>query len=216
MASPSGRGRRPDVSRALAQYAARADRYDLELAAFEPVRTEALGLLQLAPGAVVLDVGCGTGLSFAGLVQRIRTHGRIIGIDPSPQMLAHARARIARHGWHGIALLQADAASAPIAVQADAALFHFTHDVLRDPVALDHVLAHLKPRAQVVAAGLQWAPPWLLPVNLFVLGAALYSVTSVGGLAQPWDLLAQRLVDVQVRTRGFGGIYVLTGRLPGS
>lgn len=216
MASPPGRGRRPDVSRAIAQYAARADRYDLELAAFEPVRTEALALLQVAPGAVVLDVACGTGLSFAGLVQRIGPRGRIVGIDPSPEMLAQARKRIARHGWHGIALVQADAASAPIALQADAALFHFTHDVLRDPAALDHVLAHLKPGAQVVAAGLQWAPAWLLPVNLFVLGAALYSVTSIGGLERPWDLLAQRLVDVQVRTRGCGGIYVLTGRLPAS
>lgn len=216
MTSPSARGRRPDVSRAIAQYASRADRYDLELAAFEPVRAEAVGLLQLAPGAVVLDVGCGTGLSFAGLVERAGPQGRIIGIDPSPAMLAHARERIARHGWRGIELVEADAASAPVQLQADAALFHFTHDVLRDPASLDHVLAHLKPGAQVVAAGLQWAPPWLLPVNVFVLGAALYSATSASGLQQPWDLLAQRLVGLQVRTRGFGGIYIAAGRLRGS
>jgi demethylmenaquinone methyltransferase/2-methoxy-6-polyprenyl-1,4-benzoquinol methylase len=216
MASTSGRGRRPDVSRAVAQYARRADRYDLELAPFEPVRTEALALLQLAPGATVLDVGCGTGLSFAGLLRCLGPQGRIVGIDPSPAMLAQARSRIARHGWRGIELVEADAASAPVTVQADAALFHFTHDVLRDPASLDHVLEHLKPGAQVVAAGLQWAPAWMLPANLFVLGAALYSVTSLTGLEQPWDLLAERLVDVQLRTRGFGGIYIASGRLPAS
>lgn len=214
MTTPAGRGRGPDLSRAVAQYARRADRYDLELAPFEPVRLEALGLLALAPGATVLDVGCGTGLSFEGLVRAVGPAGRIVGIEPSPAMLAHARQRIARHRWRGIELLEADAASAPIEGRADAALFHFTHDVLRDPVALEHVFAHLKPGAQVVAAGLQWAPPWLLPANLFVLGAALYSVTSLAGLERPWDLLAARLASLQVRTRGFGGIYIASGRLP--
>ena len=65
----------------------------------------------------------------------------------------------------------------------------------------------------MVAAGLQWAPPWVVPANLFVLGAALYSVTSMEGLAQPWTMLAKRLQGLEVRTRGFGGIYVASGRV---
>lgn len=215
MVSPPGKGRRPDVSRAIAQYARRAARYDLELAAFEPVRKEAIALLSLEPGDTVLDVGCGTGLSFGPLQRRIAPGGRIVGIDPSPDMLALARERIARHGWTGIELLQSPAATAPLQGRADAALFHFTHDVLRDPASLDHVLAHLKAGAHVVACGLQWAPPWMVPTNLFVLGAALYSVTSLGGLEQPWDLLAQRLQETQVRTTGWGGIYIVDGRVKG-
>jgi len=58
-------------------------------------------------------------------------------------------------------------------------LLHFTHDVLRRPQALDHVLAHLRPGARIVATGLQWAPGWALPVNLFVWGAAWRSVSSL-------------------------------------
>ena len=73
--------------------------------------------------------------------------------------------------------------------QADAALFHFTHDVLREDAALDNVLAHLKPGARVVATGLQWAPPWMWPTNGFVMAAALYSVTALESLARPWDKL---------------------------
>jgi demethylmenaquinone methyltransferase/2-methoxy-6-polyprenyl-1,4-benzoquinol methylase len=214
MRIPSGPRRRPELARAIAQYARRAAHYDLELVPFEPVRTEAIALLDPPPGATVLDVGCGTGLSFAPLKRRIGAQGRIVGIDPSPDMLAQASARIARRRWSGITLLQADAATAPLHGQADAALFHFTHDVLRDPAALDHVLAHLKPGAPVVASGLQWAPPWMAATNLFVLGAALYSVSDLTGLQQPWDLLAARLAGVQVRTRGFGGIYIATGRVP--
>lgn len=214
MAPPTGPGRRPDASRALAQYRRRASRYDLELLAFEPIRQEAIGLLQLRAGDTVFDVGCGTGLSFPGLKEHIGAAGRIVAFDPSPEMLACARERVAQHGWEGITLLQAGAGEAPLAGQADAALFHFTHDVLRDAPSLDHVLAHLRPGAHVVASGLKWAPPWLPATNLFVWGAALYSVTCLAGLAEPWDLLAARLRDVQVRTRGFGGIFVASGRVP--
>lgn len=212
MHAPSGPGRRPDAPRALAQYRRRAARYDLELLPFEPVRADALRMLDLQAGQTVLDVGCGTGLSFAGLKAKAGARGHIVGIEPSPEMLALARERIAEQHWSGIELLQAGAADAPLRCKADAAFFHFTHDVLRDPAALANVLEHLKPGAHVVASGLQWAPPWLAATNLFVLGAALYSVTCMDGLDRPWDLLAAHLRDVQVETRGFGGIYVMSGR----
>lgn len=215
MAASSGPGRRPDLSLALAQYRRRAARYDVELLPFEPVRQEALELLDLDPGATVLDIGCGTGLSFAGLKRRVGSAGRVIGVDPSPDMLAQARARVAQHGWTRVELLQASASAAPLRGKADAALFHFTHDVLREPRALGHVLAHLRPGAHVVACGLQWAPPWMLPTNMFVLGAALYSVTCLAGLQQPWDLLAARLADVRIRPRGWGGVYLMDGRVKG-
>lgn len=213
MASTSGPGRRPDASRSLAQYRRRAGRYDFELLAFEPVRREAIALLELRPGETVLDVGCGTGLSFAALAQRVGPRGRIVAFDPSPEMLAHARERVEQHGWRNIELLQAEAASVPLQGSADAALFHFTHDVLRDDAALAHLVSHLRPGAHVVACGLQWAPPWLPATNLFVWGAALYSVSCLSGLAQPWDLLAARLRDVELRTRGFGGIFIASGRV---
>jgi SAM-dependent methyltransferase len=209
----SGPGRRPDASRALAQYRRRAARYDLELLPFEPVRREAIALLDLREGQRVLDVGCGTGLSFAGLKEKVGARGHVTAIEPSPEMLALARERVAQQRWPGIELLESTAAAAPLRGRADAALFHFTHDVLRDEASLDRVLAHLKPGARVVASGLQWAPPWMAATNLFVLGAALYSVTCMDGLGEPWDLLAARLHDVRVETRGFGGIYLMRGRV---
>lgn len=212
MSPRTARGPRPDEHRALEQYRRRAPRYDLELHPFEPYRTEAIARLQLSAGETVLDVGCGTGLSFAALHAGVGAQGRIVAFDPSPQMLALARERVGRQGWTGIELHVATAARAPLPRGADAALFHFTHDVLRDPAALRHVLSHLRRDACVVACGLQWAPPWLPATNLFVLGAALYSVTCMDGLAQPWDLLAPHLRDVQLHRRGWGGIYILEGR----
>jgi ubiquinone/menaquinone biosynthesis C-methylase UbiE len=209
----SGPGRRPDPSVARATYRRRAALYDLELAPFEPMRRKAIAQLAPATGATVLDIGCGTGLSFGPLLERVGPTGRVVGVDPSPEMLAQARKRIALHGWSNVAVLEETAEAAPLQGQADAALFHFTHDVLRHPEALDHVLAHLKPDAAVVACGLQWAPPWLLPTNAFVLGAALYSVSTLDGLEQPWTILAKRLKDFRVQNFPWVGLYIASGRL---
>jgi len=203
--------RAPDRSAALAQYRRRAPGYDTELALFEPIRCEAIARLELHRGDTVLDVGCGTGLSFELLHDRIGKAGRIVGIEQCPEMLDKAKTRVDENHWRHVDLVCAPAATARIPVQADAALFHFTHDVLRERAALANVLAHLKPGARVVASGLQWAPSWAWPTNGFVLLAAMYSVTSFDGLGRPWDMLARRLSDVDVRTSLMGGIYILSG-----
>jgi demethylmenaquinone methyltransferase/2-methoxy-6-polyprenyl-1,4-benzoquinol methylase len=208
----SVRARGPDRAAALAQYRRRARFYDQELALFEPIREQAVAALKLRSGDTVLDVGCGTGLSFDLLERQVGAHGRIIGIEQCPEMMARSRARVHGSHWHNIELVCAPAASARIEQRADAALFHFVHDILREDAALDNVMSHLKPGARVVATGLQWAPPWLWPTNGFVIAAALYSVTALESLSSPWDKLKRRLRDVRFDTALLGGIYILSGR----
>ena len=210
MQHPAG-GRGPDHSSALAQYRRRASGYDRELALFEPVRRKAIECLTLRAGDTVLDLGCGTGLSFGPLLSRIGETGSIVSIELSPEMLARARQRVEASHWANVSLVCAPVEAARIAVMADAALFHFTHDIVRDPKAIAHVLRHLRPGARVVATGLQWAPPWLWPTNGFVLLAALYSVSSLEGLARPWDRLMGHLRDVQVDSTMIGGVYIASG-----
>ena len=48
-----------------------------------------------------------------------------------------------------------DAAEMPR--KADAARFHFTHDILSQTAAIANVMAQLKPGARVAASGLNWA-----------------------------------------------------------
>lgn len=201
----------PDRQAALAQYRRRANVYDTELVPFEPIRDDAIAALHLVPGDRVLDVGCGTGLSFAKLRARIGRAGSIVGIEQCPEMLAQARERAEKSHWDNVDLVLAPAATAKVEGLADAALFHFTHDVLRDEASLANVFAHLKPGARVAAAGLQWAPPWAWPTNGFVMLAALYSTTSLEGLGHPWSRLAARLANFRVQQALLGGIYVASG-----
>jgi ubiquinone/menaquinone biosynthesis C-methylase UbiE len=204
----------PDRAAALTQYRRRADRYDLELALLEPIRARAIQLLALKPRDVVLDVGCGTGLSLERLREGIGARGKIIGIEQSPEMIAKARARIAQHSWRNVSLLCSPVESAKFDVKADAALFHFTHDILRQPKAIANVIAHLKPGARIVACGLKWTGGWALAANLFVLPAALHSVTSLEGLHEPWDKLAACVGPLQIQSLLLGAVYLASGRMP--
>ncbi len=210
--------RRPptDHRAALAQYRRRAGVYDLELALFEPVRKRAIERLAPSAGEVVFDVGCGTGLSLPQLRAGVGARGRIVGIEQCPEMIQRARERVALHGWKNVELIEASVEAARIRRRADVALFHFTHDILREPLAIAKVLHHLRPGGRVVACGLQWAAFWAWPVNLFVLGAAQHSVTSLAGLGSPWSLLGEHLDDLQVDTAMVGGVFIASGVLRGS
>lgn len=203
----------PDREAALDQYRRRSGIYDMQLAAFEPIRELAIDSLDLRNAQTVLDVGCGTGLSLDRLYRAVGKAGQIIGVEQCPEMIEQARERVRKHHYSNVQLLQAPAEEAEIDGQADAALFHFTHDILRRADALDHVLTHLRPGARVVATGLCWAAPWALPVNLFVWGAALLSVSSFNGLDQPWSLLVGKLQDWRVRELMFGGVFMAQGRI---
>jgi ubiquinone/menaquinone biosynthesis C-methylase UbiE len=200
---------------ALRQYRDRAPIYDLELVLLEPVRRRAIELLSLKPGATVLDIGCGTGLSFAALEESIGPAGAIVGVEQSREMLERARSRADQQSWRNVTLVSAAAEDAEIPLVGDAALFHFTHDVLRTPKAVAHVIERLKPGARIVAAGLKWAPRRAMPLNFFVWYAALRSTSTLEGLSRPWDRLEEQVGDLQIEEMLGGTVYVAAGAVSG-
>lgn len=99
-------------------YDRRADNYDVSanlyyLLGFREAhyRRRAVEALDPRPGDIVVEIGCGTGLNFRYLRERIDEQGRIIGVDLSESMLREAGERIRKQGWEeNVTLVQADAA----------------------------------------------------------------------------------------------------------
>lgn len=204
----------PDVQAALDMYRVRSGYYDWQLAPYEAIRQAAIARLQLQPGEVVLDVGCGTGLSLDGLQAGVGEQGLVVGVDQCPEMVAAARQRVARHAWPQVRLECAPLQQAALPPRADAALFHFTHDILQSADALDHVLAHLKPGARVAVTGLKWTSPWYGGLNALVWWNAVQSVTTLHGMDAPWKPLLDRGVQLSFDSYVMGTIYVASGTLP--
>jgi ubiquinone/menaquinone biosynthesis C-methylase UbiE len=69
----------------------------VKLLGAEKARSKLLEQAELRAGHRVLDIGCGTG-SFAVFIKRQQPQVKVIGIDPDPLALAHARRKAERAG----------------------------------------------------------------------------------------------------------------------
>ena len=194
-----------------ARYRHLARSYDTATGMFNAYRARAVRLLQLTPGEVVIDVGCGTGLCFSYLQQRIGPTGWIIGIDRSPEMLDQAEGRCTRHGWRNVTLIESDADTADIRGSADAALFCAAHDVLQSADSIGNVLAHVRPGGRCVAVGAKWAPPWFAGLNVLTALAHRPFVGSFVGFDKPWAVLMQSVPELQVTELALGSGYAAVG-----
>jgi SAM-dependent methyltransferase len=210
-------GRAPSRALAARRYREVASGYDVWTAAGQVYRDRAVEMLAPASGSVVLDVGCGTGLNFAGVEEAIGPRGRLIGIDLSSDMLVRAHERVQRHGWQNVTLLEAAGQDAAVPVAADAALLCAVHDILRSPAALANVFSHVRPGGRVVAAGPKWVP-WGRPVSLALNSYAWlvnrYYVTTFEGFDAPWTHLNRLLPDLSVEELFFGAGFLAVGTRP--
>jgi SAM-dependent methyltransferase len=108
------------------------------------------------PPADVLDLGCGTG-SLSLLLAR-RGH-RVTAVDLSPNMVDHARRKLAAAGVDGRVLV-ADAADLPPLGDFDVVLVRHLLWTLPDPVAaLRHWIARSHPGGRLVLVEGRWHTP---------------------------------------------------------
>jgi ubiquinone/menaquinone biosynthesis C-methylase UbiE len=203
---------RPDRDAALDLYAGHAAAYDEDTDYAGPERSRAVELLDLRPGDVVFDVGCGTGLCFAQLSEAVGREGRVVGIEQSLDMLAQARDRVDDAGWANVDLVLGSVEDARLPL-ADAALFCFTHDVLRIRAAVENVVCRLRPGGRVAAVGPMWAPWWAPAMNLLVWYCTSPYVTTYEGFDEPWSHLAASVPGLTVERQELLGRYFAWGRL---
>ncbi len=204
-----------DNLRSIAKYRAKAAGYDATTGPTSGIRMRCIDNLALREGETVLDVGCGTGLSFEPLLQRVGKSGRLLAFEQSPEMHALAAVRAQQlhaAGWR-VELHLASAEDVRLSAAPDAALWHYVHDITRTPAALDNLFAQMPAGTRLAIAGMKFFPWYLAPLNLLAwLKNRPYNVHG-HELRRPWSLIEPRL-DGFSRSSTQGGMgYIGVGRV---
>jgi demethylmenaquinone methyltransferase/2-methoxy-6-polyprenyl-1,4-benzoquinol methylase len=163
-----------------------APRYDLlnrvlSLGFDQSWRKRAVRALELGTGARVLDVATGTG-DLAIAIARMHPGARVIGLDPSAQMLAIAETKVAKRGLAArVSLVQGDAQHLPQAsCEVDAATIAFGIRNVPDRAAALRELARVvRPGGRI--AVLELGTPRKGPLGVFARFHANHVVPLLGG-----------------------------------
>ena len=113
--------------------------------------------LAVRAGERILDVGCGPGFYVEELLGVVGPDGTVVGVDASPEMLAAAAGRCARHP--NVVFHQGDATALPLDEESfDAALCVQVLEYVADPTAaLAQIHRALRSGGRVVVWDIDWA-----------------------------------------------------------
>jgi ubiquinone/menaquinone biosynthesis C-methylase UbiE len=214
----------------IATYRKKAKHYDITSRLYPapgyPQRAQRLRAVQalgVRAGDSVIDMACGTGLNFPLIEEVIGPGGRIVGVDLTDAMLAHAQKRIETNGWSNISLVQADAADFDFGAGADAILSTYAMTQVPDCA---EVIAR---GAAALSAGGRWVVldlkvPAITPGWLAQLGTAIvrpFAAIDEWIMRRPWEVIRaamqEELADLSWTELCFGTAFLAAGtRVPGT
>ncbi|NUP59888.1 MAG: methyltransferase domain-containing protein [Pseudarthrobacter sp.] len=211
----------PDKYTAFAPF---YDAFSGEYPVYRAGRDRGIEALAPRPGDEVLDVGCGTGLNFPLLQERIGPAGMIVGIDRSARMLEQARRRAARAGWKNVILIQADAvlldaAAIRAAIQeqggspeCDAALATYSLSLMPEwQRAWANLKALLKAEARVAVVDMKDPEGWAR--LLTPLARAACALGGADITAHPWLAVEEDCTNVIRSSARAGHLQIRAGNL---
>lgn len=205
----------PDVTniRSIAKYRRKAKIYDSTIGGTNSIRNRAIAKLGLQQGDVVLDVGCGSGVSLELLLREVGTGGTVFGFDQSPEMLELAQQKRDLQGWSNVHLQEGFAEAVQFSAPLNAILFHYTHDILQSPRAIQNILTQAAPGARVAIAGMKNFAWWTGPLTLLSFFKNHAWNGNPKGLWQPWRHIRPQLEHYEQSSTHFGMGYIASGRL---
>ena len=194
------------------RYALGAPVYDV-LSGERPVyrvgRLAGINALRLSPGDTVVDLGCGTGLNFPLLMERIGPGGLLVGVDRSHEMLRVAHRRVVRRGWDNVRLVGADASTlsperlaATVAPELDGIPSRIAPELdgipSRTAPELDGIPSRIAPeldgiRSRVAPVGSARTETRAEGFRVFDAAIATYAMSVFGDWHPAWDLMRSTL-----------------------
>ena len=133
-------------------------------------------------------------------------------MELSLDMLAHAREKVARHGWTNVTLIESSAEEAPLpAASVDAVLCCWTNDIMNSKRAVANAVRALRPGGRFVATGVKLVRgargSLLNPLtSTYSWGAITTPIT-----ATPWVHLEGLLGPLEGQEAAFGTAYIAHG-----
>ena len=183
-----------------------------------PLRLRCIDELRLDPGDTVLDAGCGTGLAFEPLFERIGRRGRLIAFEQDPALHAQAEMRaqgLRAQGWQ-VEVLCARAQEVLLPARPDAALFHDVHDIIGTPAAVAHLFAQFPAGMRIAVAGGRPFPWWRLLPTLLTRWLARRRAPRHAPPQRPWALVEPHLQSFKCKPTQGGRFYIGSGRVKGA
>jgi SAM-dependent methyltransferase len=189
---------------------------DFDYGFIKPLRAKATALLDLAPGARVLDLGCGPGGSLPFLRNAVGGSGEVVGVEISPDVAINARRRVQRHEWSNVQIIEGAAQSVRLAGTFDGALMFGAPDIYGSDKALGNILPHLRPGARIVFFGAKTSrrrTGWILnPLLRLVFSKFSFRSTPVPD-DEPWKRLAEHLESLRIEEYFLGWMFLASGSL---
>ncbi len=195
--------------------------YDfLTAGASREYRAVAVERLALQPGDLVVDVGCGTGLSLPLLSRAVGHEGRVIGVDASPEMLGRARRRVEERRLVNVELAEAFAQDFRPPTPVDGVLACNVNQLICSAEVVQNAVGWLKPGGQFVAAGGRRGPGlggFLRALFLRVTVPLMQRERSAVRWIlhqQPWEELERALGPLELEQFLDGSAFVARGVKP--
>lgn len=202
-----------DVEAIKRKYQRNARFYDLPINPFVKLRAKAVEKLDLRGGETVLDLGCGTGLSFELLRAGVGPEGKVIGVELSPHMLERARDRVEQRSWANVELIESNAEDVEINDTVDAVFSFYTHDIMQSAKAVERAIGFLRLSGAFVAAGGKRSTSSLgILANPFMLLVSMPYITDLSGTRRPWQKLESLIGPLDVKEYFLGTAYIAVGR----